>query len=446
MDEPGRPIAGVVGHLRSPIYSRAYALIISSASTAVLGFVYWTLAARLYSAHDLGVNAALISTMMFLSYVSQLGLAGALTRFIPTAGRATTRLILGSYGLAVLVSGAVASIFILGARIWASGVRQLIDSPAAIAWFLAAAMAWSLFALQDAVLTGLRRTVWVPIENTIFAVVKILVLVALAGSLTGAGVYVSWTVPAALSIVPINIMIFRWFLPSHVSHHGGTEPEGSPGLIARYLASDYGGSLLVSASTSLLPLIVLATAGASASAYYYIAWTVAYSLQMFSVNMAISLSVEGAGQRSQVGRAMRRMLKLLVGLQLPLAVLIAIFAPVILQIFGRGYSDEGAMLLRLLALGVFPHGVNMVCLGVARVRRQLRVIFAIQAAQAGSFLALAIVLMPEMGITGAGAAFLLGQSAVALVAFAIQIVPLLRDGRPASATPDGTGSLLQDAR
>jgi O-antigen/teichoic acid export membrane protein len=74
------------------------------------------------------------------------------------------------------------------------------------------------------------------------------------------------------------------------------------------------------------------------------------------------------------------------------------------------------------------------------------VIFAIQAAQAGSFLALAIVLMPEMGITGAGAAFLLGQSAVALVAFAIQIVPLLRDGRPASATPDGTGSLLQDAR
>ncbi len=128
---------------------------------------------------------------------------------------------------------------------------------------------------------------------------------------------------------------------------------------------------------------MLATAGAKASAYYYIAWTVAYSMQMFSLSMGISLSVEGAARRSEVGPGMRRMLRLLVGLQMPLVVLVAILAPLILQVFGGEYSDEGAMLLRLLALGVLPHGVNAVCLGVARARRQLRVIFAIQAAQAG---------------------------------------------------------------
>jgi O-antigen/teichoic acid export membrane protein len=445
MNEPSSPIGGVMGHLQSPIYSRAYALILSSASTSVLGLLYWTLAARLYSAHDVGVNAAVISTMMFLSYVSQLGLAGALTRFIPTAGRATTKLILGAYGVSLLVSAAVAAVFLLGSGIWARDVQSLVASPAAAAWFLAATMAWSLFALQDAVLTGLRRTVWVPIENTIFATVKVLVLVALAGSLAGSGIYVSWTVPATLSIVPINIMIFRWFLPSHVARHRDVEPEGSARLIARYLASDYGGSLLVSASISLLPLIVLATAGAAASAYYYIAWTVAYSLQMFSINMAISLSVEGAGQRSEVGRATRRMLKLLVGLQLPLVVLIAIFAPVILQVFGKGYSDEGAMLLRLLALGVFPHGVNAVCLGLARVRRQLRVLFAVQAAQALSFVALTAVFLPALGISGVGVAFLVGQSAVALVAFATQITPLLRAGRPRSPASSATVPQQQDA-
>jgi O-antigen/teichoic acid export membrane protein len=117
---------------------------------------------------------------------------------------------------------------------------------------------------------------------------------------------------------------------------------------------------------------------------------------------------------------------------------------VILQVFGSRYSDEGATLLRLLALGVVPHGVNAVCLGVARVRRQLRVIFAIQAAQAGSFLVLAVVFMPAMGISGAGVAFFLGQSAVALVAFATQIVPLLRGGQPAPATPDMSGRRLPE--
>ena len=142
-------------------------------------------------------------------------------------------------------------------------------------------------------------------------------------------------------------MIFRWFLPNHVVRHRDTEPEGGIGLIGRYLASDFGGSLLVSASTALLPLVVLATAGAKASAYYYIAWTVAYSMQMFSLNMGISLSVEGAARRSEVGPGMRRMLRLLVGLQMPLVVLVAILAPLILQVFGGAYSDEGAMLLRL---------------------------------------------------------------------------------------------------
>lgn len=445
MTEPNRPINGVMSHLRAPIYNRAYALILSSASTAVLGLLYWTLAARLYSAHDVGVNAALISSMMFLSYLSQLSLAGALTRFIPTAGRATTKLILGSYGASLLISAAVASVFVLGIRIWAPEVRPLVDSPAAMAWFLAATMTWSLFALQDAVLTGLRRTVWVPIENTIFAATKVLLLVALAGSLTGAGIYVSWTVPAALAIVPINIMIFRWFLPSHVFHHRDTEPEGGVALIGRYLASDFGGSLLVTASTALLPLIVLATVGAKASAYYYIAWTVAYSLQVFSLSLSTSLTVEGAAHRSELGSATRRMLRLLVGLQLPLVGVITIFAPLILQVFGSQYSDEGATLLRLLALGVLPHGVNAVCLGVARVRRQLRFLFAMQAGQAVLFVALAVVLLPRMGIAGVGVAFLGGQLAVALAAFVSQIAPLLRAGTAQSPADDETVPRLRDA-
>jgi glycosyltransferase involved in cell wall biosynthesis len=350
-----------------------------------------------------------------------------------------------SYGVSALMSAAVATVFVVGAGIWAPQVRSLVQTPEAAVWFVAATVAWSVFSLQDAVLTGLRRTVWVPVENTIFAVVKILGLVALAGSLAGAGIYVSWTVPAVLSIVPINIMIFRWFLPSHVARHGDAEPEGSPRQIARYLAFDFTGSLLVSASSSLLPLIVLATVGATASAYYYIAWTIAYSLQLFSLNMGISLSVEGAERRSEVGQGMRRMLRLLVGLQLPLVALIVILAPVILQVFGRAYSDEGTLLLRLLVLGVLPHGVNAVCLGVARVRRQLGVLFLVQAAQAGLFVALTVALLPGMGIAGVGLAFLAGQSVVAVAAFVMQIGPLLRASRPELPSASGLVPKPRDA-
>jgi O-antigen/teichoic acid export membrane protein len=421
----------IVDHLRLPVYNRAYALILSSGVTAVLGILFWTLAAHLYGAADLGINAAVISAMMLLSYFAQLSLAGALTRFIPTAGRATTRLILASYGASMLISAVVASAFVLSVGYWAPQVRSLVNTPASAAWFVAATMAWSLFALQDAVMTGLRRTVWVPIENTVFAVVKILALVALAGSLTGSGIYVSWTVPAALSIVPISALIFRRFLPSHSARHGHEEPEGGASMIIRYLSVDYAAEMLDTAAAGVLPLIVLAAVGPSASAYYYIAWTIAYSLQLFSLNIATSLSVEGAGQRSEVGTATRRMLKLLVGLQVPIVAAIVVLAPVILLIFGPDYSDQGALLLRLLALGVLPHGVNTVCLGVARVRRQLRVLFAVQAAQAILFLTLAVLFLQGMGIAGVGLGFLVSQSAVAVVVFVTQIYPLLGAGRSA---------------
>jgi O-antigen/teichoic acid export membrane protein len=116
----------------------------------------------------------------------------------------------------------------------------------------------------------------------------------------------------------------------------------------------------------------------------------------------------------------------------------------ILELFGQEYSDEGAMLLRLLALGVLPHGVNAVCLGVARVRRQLRVIFLLQAAESILFVALAVVFLPAMGIAGIGIAFLAGQSIVALVAFATQIYPLLRDVRPQSPSAARVVSSLPD--
>jgi O-antigen/teichoic acid export membrane protein len=144
MPEAGRLASRLIGHVQSPLYGRAYALILSSASTSVLGLLYWTLAARLYSADDVGVNAAVISTMMLLSYLAQLSLAGGLPRFIPTAGRATTRLILAAYSASVLLSAIVAIVFVVGVGVWAPSMRSLLDTPAAAAWFVASTMAWAL--------------------------------------------------------------------------------------------------------------------------------------------------------------------------------------------------------------------------------------------------------------------------------------------------------------
>jgi O-antigen/teichoic acid export membrane protein len=93
----GASVAQLITHLRTPLYRNGYALVLSSATTSVLGVAYWIVAARTYTPAAVGLNAAAISAMMFLAGVSQLNLMSALLRFIPGAGRATGQFVVSAF-------------------------------------------------------------------------------------------------------------------------------------------------------------------------------------------------------------------------------------------------------------------------------------------------------------------------------------------------------------
>ncbi len=422
----GAQLGRLVDHVQTPLYGGAYALILSSGSTSVLGMVYWTLAARLYEPSSVGVNAAVISSMTFLSYLAQLNMSGALSRFVPTASAATRRLVTSAYLAAGVLSAVAALIFLAGVQHWAPEATGLVGSSPIAAWFVIGTVAWSIFALQDGVLTGLRQTIWVPISNTAFAVAKIVLLIALSTGVAGFGIFASWTVPAALLLIPVNILIFARFIPRHAAARSARAMEAGTRQIVRYLVGDYAGSLLVNASVSLLPLIVLATLGADDSAYFYIAWTIAYSLQLMSLNIATSLMVEGAARRETLEFDSRRALTLLVRIQVPLVLGVFVFAGVILRLFGEQYQAEGEGLLRCLTLAVLPHGVNAIYLSVARVRRQVGRVVLVQGALAVLSISLSLLLLGPLGILGVGVAWLVAQSTVALVVLIAGLRPMWR--------------------
>jgi thymidylate kinase/O-antigen/teichoic acid export membrane protein len=425
--------ARLVAHLRTPLYGSAYALILSGVAGSLLGIVYWTLAARLFDAAQLGVNAAAISAMTFISFLAQLNMAGVLSRFIPTAGPSTRRLI----ALAYLAAGGLSAVGALVFVVWfagLAGVRQMLGvDPLLAGWFVLATVAWSLFTIQDGALTGLRRTVWVPIENSIFGVIKIVLLVAFAAELAGSGIFASWTIPAVLLVLPVNWLIFRRFVPARVAATG-TDSTGDlpPGLV-RYLSGDYVGSLFSAAASGLMPLIVVSVTGARNGAYFFIAWTIAYSLYFISLNMATSLMVEGAARRATVAQSTLRMFRLMLGLQTLAVVVVVIGAPVLLAIFSPAYAAEAETVLRLLALAALPFGVNAIYLALARVRRQVSRVILVQSSIAVISLTASVPLLGSLGISGAGVAWLVAQSAVAAVVLVTQLLPLWRHPTAAGA-------------
>ena len=410
----------IIDHLRVPLYRNGYALVFNSAATSGLGMVYWILAARNYSTVAIGVNSAAISAILFLANLSQLNLVNALNRFIPATGRATTRLVVYAYLISVVVALFASLFFIVGANVWAPALNFSQAGPMFMVWFTVATMAWCIFLLQDSVLTGLRQAHWVPIENLVFSVAKIVLLVALADSVPFYGVLASWTLPLALSIVPVNLLISRRLIPRHVQ---ATENQTPPitnlrSQIAAYVAGDYMSTLIWMASTSLLPLIILQRAGATATAYYYLCSTLAYSLYLVSQNMGMSLVAEAATDPTQINRYAYRTFVQSARLVVPGAAVIIVGAPLILGLFGANYAEAGTPLLRLLSLSAIPYIVNAIFVSIARVRRKMRSIFIMLTIMSALTLVLTIVWLDAAGIVGIGWAWLISQTTVAVLVIA----------------------------
>src|SRR5262245_21965935 len=88
----------LLNQYRSPVCSDGCLLIASAGIMSRLGLIYWLLAAQLYSVTEIGLNSALMSTMLAVGGIVQLNLGSVLIRLLPSLGRRNAlRLIASEY-------------------------------------------------------------------------------------------------------------------------------------------------------------------------------------------------------------------------------------------------------------------------------------------------------------------------------------------------------------
>jgi O-antigen/teichoic acid export membrane protein/aminoglycoside phosphotransferase (APT) family kinase protein len=412
--------------VRSPLQRNGYALVFNSATTSALGMLYWAVAARSYSTDAVGLNSAAISAMMFLANISQFSLSDVLNRFIGGAGRRTPKLILLSYLFSVITGLVVASIFILGLNFWTPALGFLKATPATAIWFILAVAMWCVFVLQDSALVGLRQATWVPPENIFYSVIKIILLIIFAGSAWTIGLFTSWTMPLLLLILPVNFLIFRRLVPIHVKASIGKEEEDlSLRHITRFVAGNHASSLVWFATVNIMPLMILQLAGPTANAHFYLPWEIAYTLYLIAKNMGMSLTAEAANDRSRLGQFSYQTLIHTSMFLIPLIFAVVIGAPLILLIFGKSYAAEGVTLLRLMALSAIPNIVTQLYMSIARVQRRVGSLMIVLTSLCGMALGLSYLLVPRLGLTGPGLAWLISQSVVATVLLLTEFRPIL---------------------
>ena len=410
-------------HVTAPLYRNAYLLIVGAVLGSGLGFFFWALAARHYSAESVGRNSAAIAAMTVVSGICQLGLNALLIRYLPTVGSSTRRVVLLSYVVTAGLSCLAALIAGMTSAIWAPELSFLGNDPRWLSAFVVATVAWTIFSLQDSVIIGMRQAQWIPIENSSFAAVKILLLIAFATAAPQDGIFLAWNVPVLVSLIPVNLLIFRWLIPGHIQRSGATSWDRAK--LVRFAAGNYAGSLFLLGSTTVLPILVVNELGATATAYFFVPWTIATALQLVSFNMMTSLTVEVAFDETKLREYCRRMLLHTMRLVVPITVLLVAGAPYLLHAFGDAYADEGTLLLRLLALGTIPNVLVALGLTIARIQHSGRVVLSTQGALCLLMLGLSLLLLPSLGIEGVGVAWLVSQAVVAAWLFVAILRPVL---------------------
>jgi O-antigen/teichoic acid export membrane protein len=422
----------LVAHLRSPLHRNGYALVLSTFSTAGLGALYWALAAHRFSLHDVGIGGSLIASMQLLTNLSSLNFTDVLNRFVPVSGAQTKRLVLMSYGIAVGLGLISAIVFLAGMSLWTPRLRESLHGPGLFAVYIVSVMLWIVFVLQDAVLIGVRRASYVLVENSGYGVMKIVLLFLFASAIPKSAIFLSWTAPLILVVPAITLILFGNLVPRHVERtHRISEPITRQ-VIGRFLMVDYVSSMLWTAAIALTPIIVLAISGASASGYVYIAWTIAYTLVLVSRNMGMSLTTEGAHEPEWLWEHTRATLKASFRIVAPLAALLVVGAPLVLAVFGQKYQ-AGAGVLRLFALSTVPAMIPLTFVTVARVQKRLTAMLVVTALTTIPVLVLAPILMHLTGVIGIGYAWLIVQSAGALVLLLGEMRPHLRSAPHAAS-------------
>ncbi|MEV5437074.1 hypothetical protein AB0K80_13745 [Streptomyces sp. NPDC052682] len=393
-----------------PLVRNGHLLAVSSLVNAGVGSVFWLLATHWYEDEVVGVSYSALSASLLLANIGQLNLNDFLIRFLPCSGRHTRKLVLTCYAVSASWSALVAVAFLALIPVLVPSLGFL-RNPAVGVWFVVATAAYTVFVLQDGGLTALRRPGWVVAENMVFAVSKILLLAGGAVLALRSGILLSWAGALLVSLLVANYLLLRRAVPPHERENRET---ARPPRLLSYAAADYVGSLFRMAAYTLLPLLVLNTLGAEQSAYFSLAWIIGYMLFLVVRNMGSSLVVETVRRPDRLVEQGLRVIRhsgmlLLVGV----GVIVA-GAPWILALFGAGYSEHGTTLLRLLALSALPNLVFSLAVDVLRARRHMRLVVALQVTLCVLVLGIAGLLVPVLGVTGAGVAWLMAECLIAV--------------------------------
>ncbi len=392
-------------------------LALSGVVTAVMGFVYWWAAERLFHTAEVGRANVAVTTATMLGTLSCVSLGGMYERFLTPSGHRARSMIAAGCGIVLGAALVVGSGFAL------LDPSDLFTDTAERLWYPVIVAAFAVFALADPILVGLRDAGIVAVKNITHAIAKLAVL-PLAVLVTGSAwvIYGSWAL--FCGVAAVLALFWAWRRSTLPLLDQPARLPQARSLVTHHAAVF--SMMVVSLVLPLyLPLVVLHETDSTHAAWFGVAQVLVSGSTLFLAAVHSSYVAEASHHGTDTATVTRRMARLSGLLALGCAAVLGLAGPPLLWIVGHDYQKHATGHLVLMAISIIPQAVVGAYAVMARVRNRLRLALAVQIATVVLVVSLAPWAVREWGLTGVGAVFLTTESAAALIV----LVPLIGSWR-----------------
>jgi O-antigen/teichoic acid export membrane protein len=403
-----RTARGLVGN--------SIALLALNHITSLLGYVFWLICARSVSASVIGVASTVIGAMTLVAIVAVAGFMPMLTRMMPGAspeersGLWSTALV-----FAIVIAGTGG---VVGALLLPSRVQSAVGTSWLVALLGAGAAGMALQFVMNATLLGVRRADLSLVGSVTGSVSRLVAVPAILSlSVVAAGaeydsarvILIGWVASLLLSFSLELLLLVR----------ATPEFRFRPGRVwlsrlRRLMPLDHIATIAVRAPFYLVPIIAAAMFPPDQVGYLAMGAMICTAFYAVAAAVSNSLLADCADSPERLRAQARRALRLIGMLLVPAVVIACLLSSEILGFFGPEYAQYSALLV-LGLLATFPDALINLVVAMLRVQRRLVAVAAITVSGAAISIGMSLLLMPHLGIMGAGWAALASPTIVVTV-------------------------------
>lgn len=402
-------------HTARGLLGNSIALLAMTHITSLLGYVFWVVCARRVSASVIGMTSTVIAAMALVAILAAAGFVPLLTRLLPGAsseersGLCSTALV-----FTAVVSGVAG---VAGALLLPSGLHVAVGTGWLVALLGVGAVGTALLLVINAALLGIRRaelSLLSSVVGSLSRLVAVAAVLLLGVVATGADA----NAVRMLLMVWVASLLLSFGLSVRLFARGTPGFRFSPGRVwlsrlRRPVAWDHVATLAARSPLYVVPILAAALFPPAQVGYLAMAATISSAFFAVASGVSSALLADCADSPERLRAQTRRALRLIGVLLVAPVVIACLLASKVLGLFGAEYAHHSTLLI-LLLLATFPDALMNVAVAMLRVQRRLVAVAAVSVTAAALTIGGSSLLMPHLGIIGAGWAVLASEVMMAI--------------------------------